>query len=229
MNEILNNQTKMISIDQQIMQSSDMDTVERLMVLRREIEASEARRSYQRDFARLQSVLPSVQKSGKASFQTKKGGRLEYCYVKIDDLTNALKPFLNEHGFSFLFKQKENYDKIAVACIVMHIEGHRESVEMSAPIDTSGYKNHLQAMASTVSYLRRLTFTSAFGLSVTDEVKAPPSKKYYSESAFRTNFPVWRLKISHGEKTPQQVLQLLRSKGVMLTPDQEQQVLQCGV
>lgn len=216
-------------INQQVMQSQSIDEVERLMILRREIEANDARTAYQRDFIQLQSKLPAIVKSSKASFSTKKGGQATYSFAKIDELTSALKPYMIEHGFSFMFKQREIHGSVYVSCIVMHVQGHRESSDMSGPVDLTGSKNHMQAVASTVSYLRRLTFTSAFGLSVVDESKAPPLKKYYAESAFKTNFPVWKMRIDSGKKTPQQVLSLLSQKGIHLTEAQKQQVLSCGV
>lgn len=219
---------ELITVENQMMQAQDPDQLERLLTIRQALQAEDARKAFQRDFVRLQAVLPSVYKSGRACFQTKKGGRLEYSFVKIDDLTNALKPFMIEHGFSFSFRQKEIHDRICVGCIVMHVEGHRESVEMTSPVDTTGNKNYLQALASTISYLRRLTFTSAFGISVTDTPKAPPAKKYYADSAFKTNFPIWRLQVRTGKKTPQQLLNFLESKGVNLSDQQKNQVMLCG-
>lgn len=220
----------LINVDTHIMQSADVDTVERLMVLRRELMADEARKAYQRDFAALQSVLPAVQRKGKSDFQTKKHGRVMFSYSHIDDLTKALQPFMQQYGFSFAFQQKEWNGQVAVACVVMHYEGHRERFAMSAPIDTSGCKNVLQAIASTITYLKRITFKSAFGISETDKPpqRANDQKQYYSTSQFKTNFPVWQLKIRSGRLSPQQLLGFLQSKGINLSPEQQRQIQTCG-
>lgn len=222
--------TDLVQIDQAIAQGADIDTVERLMVLRREIESQEARKFFQADFSRLQAVLPSVQKTGRASFKTKQGGKMSYGYVKVDDLTDALKPYMIQYGFSFTFRQKELHDKIGVQCVVMHIAGHREVSEMTAPLDTSGHKSHLQAMASTISYLKRITFISAFGIATTDKdvPKAPIQANTYTDLAFMTHFPRWRLLIESGQKTPLQILSFLESKNINLTQSQKQDILECG-
>jgi hypothetical protein len=40
---------------------------------------------------------------------------------------------------------------------------------MTAPRDATGKKNYIQSFGSTISYLRRYTILSAFGLTVSDE------------------------------------------------------------
>ena len=217
------------TIQNQLLESQDEGTFNRLMTLRREHLNQEAKREFMAAFAFLQAALPSVKKSGVASFKTKQNGHVQYSYVKIDDLTEALKPIICQHGFSFMFRQKEIHDRIAVCCVVMHISGHQEVIEMTAPIDQTGAKNYMQAMASTISYLKRLTFISAFGVSVTDEDPKPvkAQMKYYSDHDFKVHFPHWRLLIAQGKKTPEGILAFLESRGINLSPEQKQAIGSC--
>lgn len=217
------------SIQNQLLESQDEGTFNRLMTLRREHLNQEAKKEFMVAFSFLQAALPSVKKSGKASFKTKQNGQVQYSFVKIDDLTEALKPIICQHGFSFMFRQKEIHDRIAVCCVVMHVSGHQEVVEMTAPVDNTGAKNHLQAIASTVSYLKRLTFVSAFGVSVTDEDPKPvlPRVRYYSDNEFKVHFPHWRLLIAQGKQTPQSILTFLESRGIQLSPEQKQAINSC--
>ena len=227
---------EIVSIDSVMSQSGDIDTVERLMVLRREIKSDEARRAFQTDFSRLQAVLPAVSKKGRCGFQSSKGGKVQYNYVKIDDLTEALKPFMIELGFSFTFKQRETANGIAVQCVVMHHAGHREETDMSAPLDVTGNKNPMQALASTMSYLKRLTFTSAFGISVVDgpvslgepkEMLPQVKPLSHSDKSFHANFKSWQSILKEGKKTPQELFDFLKSKGVDLSKDQKEMLILC--
>jgi hypothetical protein len=54
--------------------------------------------------------------------------------------------------------------KIKVTCILTHALGHSERVAMEATADTSGSKNSIQAIGSTVSYLQRYTLFASTGL-----------------------------------------------------------------
>ncbi len=49
-----------------------------------------------------------------------------------------------------------------------HEKGHSETAEASAPADTSGAKNPIQQIKSTITYLKAVTFESICGLASTD-------------------------------------------------------------
>ena len=49
------------------------------------------------------------------------------------------------------------------------MQGHSESVTLSAPPDDSGKKNNIQQIASTVTYLERYTLLAATGTAVKEQ------------------------------------------------------------
>ena len=57
---------------------------------------------------------------------------------------------------------------MSVTCTLTHEQGHSESVTLSAPFDTSGSKNAIQAIGSTITYLERYTLLAITGLSASD-------------------------------------------------------------
>jgi hypothetical protein len=57
---------------------------------------------------------------------------------------------------------------IVVTCILSK-GGYREENSLPGPADTSGSKNPIQAIGSTVTYLERITLKAALGLSATDD------------------------------------------------------------
>ena len=75
--------------------------------------------------------------------------------------------------------QTEQADKIKVTCTITHEMGHSESTSLSADPDTSGSKNPIQAIGSTISYLERYTILALCGLATSDIDKDAQSEPEY--------------------------------------------------
>jgi hypothetical protein len=58
---------------------------------------------------------------------------------------------------------------VKVTCKLTHKQGHSEEVTLEAPLDTSGGKNNIQAMGSSVSYLERYTLLAITGLATKEQ------------------------------------------------------------
>jgi hypothetical protein len=52
---------------------------------------------------------------------------------------------------------------------VTHRDGHSEETSLASPVDTSGSKNAVQQIGSTVEYLRRYTLLAALGLATSKD------------------------------------------------------------
>ena len=148
--------------------NTDIATIERFITLQREEEDRQAERAFNASMSRLQGLIPEISKTGKAKFPTSKGV-IEYNFDNLNDICNALRPFLIETGLSFSFKQAQEKGAITVKCTVSHSLGHSESNQMTSAPDSSGTKNAIQAIASTNTYLQRYTLKSAFGISSVDD------------------------------------------------------------
>ena len=55
-----------------------------------------------------------------------------------------------------------------VTCKITHVKGHSEETTLSAPSDTSGSKNAIQAIGSTITYLERYTLLALTGLATSE-------------------------------------------------------------
>jgi len=49
---------------------------------------------------------------------------------------------------------------VTITCIISHRDGYREENSLSAAADTSGEKNPIQAIGSTLTYLQRMSARS---------------------------------------------------------------------
>ncbi|UVN13408.1 hypothetical protein FBPa19_0019 [Pseudomonas phage vB_PaeP_FBPa19] len=80
-----------------------------------------------------------------------------YSYALWEDINERLKPILAKHGFALTFRTPRNEKGVEVEGVLSHRGGHSERTSMLLPADTSGNKNAVQAVASSVSYGKRYT------------------------------------------------------------------------
>jgi hypothetical protein len=86
-------------------------------------------------------------------------------FARFEDINRVVRPILQEHGLSIRFDIGEANGKTSVRPIIGHLNGETWVGEaMTAPLDTSGAKNNVQAGGSTVSYLKRYTMCAALNI-----------------------------------------------------------------
>lgn len=215
-----------------IQKGGDITSLEKIIDLQERVSKEHARKAFYDAMSIFQSSLPVIEKTGKASYPIKNGqgqkvGQVEYDFAKLEDIAKAIRPLLLECGLSYRFEQKSESGRYKVICIVTHKDGHSEKTEMEAPADTSGKKNAIQQIASTISYLRRYTVTGALGIVVggedNDGVDAELTDAVYMDvEKFNEKFPEWERLILEGKKTSEVIIKFLTKKGVVLSPEQQQ-------
>lgn len=127
----------------------DIDKMERLMQMHERFQARQAEQQYAEALAAMQQELPSIGERGNAA------GR--YTYALWEDINEQLKPILAKHGFALSFRIPRNDKGVEVEGVLSHRGGHSERTSILLPADTSGSKNAVQAVASSVSYGKRYT------------------------------------------------------------------------
>ena len=140
----------------------DIDKLERLMAMQREMVTDQRRVAFIAAKARIMPDMPRIKKNGTISYPTKDGGRVETKYALLEDMDKIIRPIIGAEGFSQSYNTSSaDGGKLKVILTVSHREGHHESIDATFPIDDSGSKNKTQAIKSTVSYGRR-TLTEMF-------------------------------------------------------------------
>ncbi|MCA9667403.1 MAG: ERF family protein [Myxococcales bacterium] len=140
---------------------ADIDKLSKLLELKLQWEANEARKAYARAMAAFKANPPAIIKDKKVSF-----GTTSYWHATLGAVADAVIASLASVGISHAWTVDQPKGSIAVTCTLTHVDGHSESVTLIAPPDTSGNKNTIQQIASTVTYLQRYTLLAACGLSV---------------------------------------------------------------
>jgi len=139
-----------------------VEVLEKLMALQERHEANEARKAYHKAMAAFKADPPQISKNRHVKFTTSKG-TTEYDHASLDHAADEIGKAMAKHGLSASWKTDHN-GTITVKCIITHELGHSESTSLSAPADTSGSKNPIQSLGSTISYLQRYTLLAITGL-----------------------------------------------------------------
>jgi len=156
-------------------QGADIDKLQKLMDLQERWEANQARKAYVEAMALFREDCPIIEK-------TKKGHNSKY--AGLAETIEQIKWTLSDHRLTHSWNTEQVNNETKVTCTVTHVGGHSESTSLAAPAETSGSKNSIQAIGSTVSYLERYTLFAILGLASSDmdqDGAIPQSIEYVSE------------------------------------------------
>ncbi len=147
---------------------ADVEKLERLYAMHRADLASHAREAFAADFVRMKPHLPLVIKTH-ANDQTSSR------YAKLEDINQQIDPIIERFGFATMTKVVAQSDSlITIRCGLWHQQGHEETTELSMPLDDSGIagkvnKTKPHAIASTVTYLKRVGLCALLNISTGDD------------------------------------------------------------
>jgi len=144
-----------------------MEDLEKMLELQERHDANEARKAFHVAMADFKKNPPEILKSKKVSYKTS-SGEASYNHADLGVITTAIGSSLAEHGLSASWKQEQDAG-IKVTCRLTHELGHFEETSLFSPPDTSGGKNSIQAIGSTITYLQRYTLLALTGLAAHDQ------------------------------------------------------------
>lgn len=154
----------MLALADKMVQAGQVGDLKQLLDMHREWEQDQARNAYNQAFAAFRANPPHIQKDKKVQY-----GNTRYKHATLDHVASAIGEAMAPHGLSFRWETKQDDNRITVTCWISHVAGHRESTTLSAPADTSGQKNAIQAIGSAVTYLQRYSLLAATGLAATED------------------------------------------------------------
>lgn len=146
--------------------NADIDKMERLMAMHQNIQALQAKQQFDEALAAMQEELPVIGERGGIK---DKNGRVQSTYALWEDVNEMIKPVMAKYGFAITFRTPRNERGIEVEGVLSHRAGHREVTSIVLPVDASGSKNGVQAVASSVSYGKRYTAGLLLNFTTTGE------------------------------------------------------------
>ncbi len=155
---------------------TDIDQLEKLMNLQERWEAGEARKAYIAALSQFRADCPTIARTRDAHNSK---------YAGLAETIETIKEIMSVNGLSHSWKVEQNEQLVSVTCHLTHVGGHSETSTMSASPDTSGSKNNIQAIGSTVAYLERYTFFALLGLASREmDDDGDGATKYITEDQF---------------------------------------------
>jgi len=145
---------------------ANLDNLAKLLDIQERWEANEAKKAYHKAMAEFKANPPKIDKDKKVSFSTSTG-KTSYNHASLANVVDKISTELSKHGLSASWATKQD-GVIMVTCKITHLQGHSEETTLSAPSDTSGSKNAIQAIGSTITYLCRYSLLCLLGLATED-------------------------------------------------------------
>ena len=200
--------SQMVALDPNI----DIDRVKAVIDMERAEKARVSEQAFEAAFVAMQPELPAVAKRGE--------GQGKSAFAKIEDIQDAVRPILKEHGFGYRFKVHDVKDGIEVTCILSHKDGHKDTDTIRLPYDTGGQKNATQARGSSVSYGKRYTLANVLGIQLggEDNDAVTPLSGELLNDAQVIELRAYLKKLGRDED---QFLQFMASKNVVIGSDLE--------
>lgn len=140
----------------------DVQKMEALLRMQRELISDQARAEFDEAMARLQPKLPRIPKRGIVDRGAGKGA---FPFGRWEDIDELVRPLLDEEGFSLSFNSESVAGGIIITGTLRHRGGHSISASLGPiPPDQSGGKNPAQALGSSSAYGKRYTTTMLLNL-----------------------------------------------------------------
>lgn len=152
---VISNPMQMLALA--VERGDGIEQLKQLMDLRDRWEATEAKKAYVEAFANVKRNMPDVIKD----MLNKQYGS---DYSSLANLVNTVNRTLGEYGLNAAWRPDVQGGVVAVTCVLTHVGGHSETVTLIGPPDTSGQKNPLQQIKSTLTYLEGATFQAITGV-----------------------------------------------------------------
>ena len=163
--------TPMDMLNRAVSSGADLDMIEKLMNLQERWEAGNARKAFEHALAAAKGEIPVIIRNAT--------GHNEKKYMDFAAIAKTIDPILGRHGLSYRFKTVQTDKTITVTCVLFG-HGHSEETALTGGADTSGNKNAIQAIGSTLTYLQRYSLVQMLGLAAAadDDGKASSDEPY---------------------------------------------------
>lgn len=150
-----------------IKKGAGIETLERLVALRLQLEQEAARKAYFTALAAFQRDCPIIPKT-KTVYN--RDGSVRYRYAPIEVIVETIKEPLSQHGLSYTLDLEQPDEKTLIGIFYgHHIDGHKETTRVRVPVMASGNMNAAQEVISARTYSLRIALTNGLGIATADE------------------------------------------------------------
>ena len=158
--------TPMDLIQIAIEKEGSVDVIERLTKLQLDIQDRNDRVAFTRAMSEFKDNVPVIIRN---RVIRDKDGAEKYKAVALEDVAGPIMKGLSERRITYRFKTADLPGGLIRVTCFLRLEGtayEEEGSSLAAPPDTSGGKDHLKGVGSTVSYLEKFTLLASIGVHV---------------------------------------------------------------
>lgn len=148
-----------------IEKGADVSTLERLMVVRKEILAEQAKTAYFEALAAFQSECPVILKQRPVQIP----GGANYRYAPLDQIVQKVRPLMERYGFSHQEDSEITEGWVTAIVTITHRAGHSETKRFKVPSDTKAGMSPQQKYGAAMTFATRYAFCAALGIRTADE------------------------------------------------------------
>ncbi|HCC24822.1 MAG TPA: hypothetical protein DEP85_04850 [Holosporales bacterium] len=148
---------------------ADLGQLEKLLKIKKDYEADEARKIFASAFAQAQKKIASV-------IKTKLNPQTHSKYAELSKVIETAKPVYTEEGFSVIFYEGETAtpENVRVCADILHTAGHKETYHYDVPLDGTGIKGNanmtkIHGKSSSVAYGRRYLMCMIWNIPTSDD------------------------------------------------------------
>lgn len=158
-------------------QKADVETLERLFALAKELRAEQARDAYYQAMAQFQQRCGPVFKTKTARISTRSGGSYSFTFAPLSEIMGTIQPEMGPLGLSVSFRVKQETERVLASARITHEMGHHEeSGDVAVAIqketaDGAGAMgaNAAQRIGIAHSYAKRYALLAILGLAPVEE------------------------------------------------------------
>lgn len=163
-----------------IERGANVETLERLMAIRREVKAEQAKEAFDKALSDFQMECPPIHKGRDVMNKDKLS--IRYRYAGLDDIISQVKSLLQKHGFSYTTDATVEEGWVTAICRVTHSLGHSQTSSFKVPISKDAYMSDPQKFAASLTFAKRYAFCNGFGIITSDEDREPAVPNEQPES-----------------------------------------------
>lgn len=153
----------------QAAEKGNVNVLEGLIRMRNAEKDRIAKLEFTKDFVKMKPRLKPVIKKHSNNYTNS-------TYAKLEDINQEIDPILGEHNFATRHKIiNQTETSVTIRAELLHSHGHSEYSDLTMPLDNVGSKGasnktNIQAISSTVSYLRRVALCALLNISTGDDI-----------------------------------------------------------
>lgn len=153
-------------ISQAIKAGVPIETLERLLALRKEARAEQAHEAFTYAMAKFQAECPVIAKTKEVK---NKDGKVTYRYAPLDTIILQTKGALGSNQLAYDFTEVRDEKTITVTCTITHSMGHTKSSAFTVDIGSESFMTDTQKYGARNTFAKRYAFMNVLGIATGDE------------------------------------------------------------